>query len=60
MRFIAATYMLTLPAMLTATPSIEIGQPFPQIHLPDMRTGELESLAKYRGKRVLLIHFASW
>jgi peroxiredoxin len=46
--------------MLSASPSIEVGQPFPEIHLPNMETGELEALSKYRGKRLLLIHFASW
>ena len=59
-RVVTISLLLTLPTMLSASPSIEVGQPFPEIHLPNMETGELEALSKYRGKRLLLIHFASW
>jgi hypothetical protein len=38
----------------------EVGKPHPEIVLPRIDNGESVSLAAYRGKKVLLIHFASW
>ena len=37
-----------------------VGQPHPDFVLPNIETGEPVSLSQYRGKKVLLIHFASW
>ena len=37
-----------------------VGEPHPDFVLPDIRTGEAVSLAQFRGKKVLLVHFASW
>ena len=38
----------------------EVGQPHPDIVLPRIDNGRSVSLSDYRGKKVLLIHFASW
>jgi hypothetical protein len=38
----------------------EIGQRHGDFTLPDIRTGKPVSLSDFRGKKVLLIHFASW
>lgn len=38
----------------------EVGKLHPDIVLPRIDNGESVSLADYRGKKVLLIHFASW
>jgi hypothetical protein len=37
-----------------------VGQRHPDFTLPDMATGKPASLSDFRGKKVLLIHFASW
>ena len=49
-RFIAAAY----------TPSIEKSIPHPDFVLPSVDGGASIQLSKYRGKKVLLLHFASW
>ena len=38
----------------------QVGEPHPEFTLPDLRSGRPVSLSDYRGKRVLLLHFASW
>jgi hypothetical protein len=38
----------------------KVGQRHPDFTLPDLATGKPVSLADFRGKKVLLIHFASW
>jgi hypothetical protein len=54
-------------AMLSATSSAlaepytpQIGQCHPDFTLPDIWTGRQISLSDFLGKKVLLIHFASW
>jgi hypothetical protein len=37
-----------------------VGQRYPQLTLPALGTDKPVSLADYHGKKVLLIHFASW
>ena len=37
-----------------------VGEPHPDITLPEITTGEPVSLASLRGRKVLLVHFASW
>jgi len=37
-----------------------VGEYHPEITLPSIADGEPVSLSDYRGKKVLLIHFASW
>ena len=36
------------------------GQMFPDIHLPDLASGKLQSISSFRGKKLLLHIFASW
>ena len=36
------------------------GRPHPAFVLPSIADGKPISLAQFRGKKVLLIHFASW
>jgi hypothetical protein len=37
-----------------------VGQRHPDFTLPDIATSKPVSLSDFRGKKVLLIHFASW
>ncbi len=37
-----------------------VGEPLPHVHLPDVTTNACVDLARYRGKKLLLIEFASW
>ena len=51
--------------MLLSTPSqaeitLGIGAPFPVIRLPDSQSGELRSIADFRGEKLMLQIFASW
>lgn len=39
---------------------IEVGQPFPELVLPDLETGKPTSLARFRGRPLALHVFASW
>ena len=36
------------------------GQPHPDFVLPSIEAGKFIQLSNYRGKKVLLLHFASW
>jgi hypothetical protein len=36
------------------------GHPHPDFVLPSIESGEFIQLSNYRGKKVLLLHFASW
>lgn len=38
----------------------QVGQVHPELTLPTITTRESVSLSDLRGKKVLLIHFASW
>jgi hypothetical protein len=40
--------------------SPRVGQPHPDFVLPRIDNGEAVRLSQFRGKRVLLVHFASW
>jgi AhpC/TSA family len=46
-----------LPAQVYAP---KVGARHPEFTLPDIQTGKPVSLSDFRGKKVLLIHFASW
>jgi len=37
-----------------------VGQPAPHVHLPNIANGKAVDLADFRGRRVLLLEFASW
>jgi hypothetical protein len=62
----AATTLLALLGWALATPALaqgyalKVGQRHPEFTLPDIQTGKPVSLADFRGKKVLLIQFASW
>jgi AhpC/TSA family len=61
-----ATALLAMLGWALAAPvlaqdySPRVGEHHPEFTLPDMQTGKPVSLADFRGKKVLLIHFASW
>jgi len=38
----------------------QVGQPHADFVLPNIENGEHVWLSQYRGKKILLIHFASW
>ena len=38
----------------------EVGKPHPDFILPSIEDGKQLQLSDYRGKKVLLLHFASW
>jgi hypothetical protein len=40
--------------------SPRVGQPHPDFVLPSITDREPVSLSQFRGKKVLLVHFASW
>ena len=40
--------------------SPRVGQPHFDFTLPSLSNGEPVSLSQFRGRKVLLIHFASW
>ena len=62
----AATTLLALLGWALAAPALaqgyapKVGEPHPEFTLPDIQTGKPVSLADFRGKKVLLIQFASW
>jgi peroxiredoxin len=37
-----------------------VGEPHPDFVLPDIADGTPVSLSQFRGKKVLVFHFASW
>ena len=62
MALFAATALL-LAAVTPAQPAPytpKVGQQHPEFTLPDIVTGKPVSLSDCRGKKVLLIQFASW
>ena len=60
--------LLTLLAVLAATPAFAqdtpykptVGKLHPDFELPNIETSKPVSLKDYRGKKVVLFHFASW
>jgi hypothetical protein len=54
----AAAAVITVAAT-GEPPSLEPGQPFPDLVLPDL-DGHPRSIADFRGRRVVLHVFASW
>ena len=56
-----ASAILSAPTPALADPYVpKVGRHHPEFTLPDIRTGKPVSLSDFRGKKVLLIHFASW
>ena len=60
--FILATIVVLAAAAPTfADPyAPKVGQMHPEFTLADIQSGKPVSLSDFRGKKVLLIHFASW
>lgn len=56
--FGALTIAATPPAAAEYPP--QVGQPHPDFVLPRIDNREAVSLAQFRGRKLLLIHFASW
>lgn len=64
-RLLAAMVISVLSASLplcaqSTLGRIEVGQPFPAERLQALQDGHPRSLSDFRGRRVLLIIFASW
>ena len=48
------------PGRLDAQQRIEVGKPYPDFLLPRIDDSTPITLSQFRGKKVLLIQFASW
>jgi hypothetical protein len=58
---LAASAILWAAAPAFADPyAPKVGQRHPDFTLPDIRAGKPVALSDFRGKKLLLIHFASW
>jgi hypothetical protein len=58
---LVATAILSTVTPVFADPyEPNVGRRHPDFTLPDIRSGEPISLSRFRGKKVLLVHFASW
>ena len=55
-----SAYLMGPASALAGPYAPKIGQRHPDITLADIATGQPVSLSDFRGKKVLLIHFASW
>ena len=62
-----AAFLAIIPALLAAYPSGQprpyapkVGQRHADFTLADIATGKPVSLSDFRGKKVLMIQFASW
>lgn len=58
---LAALFMSASSALADERPplGVRVGQMYPDFLLPTL-DGELGRLSDYRGKKILLFHFASW
>lgn len=57
----ALSAIFTAPNSICSEPySPVVGQSHPDFTLPNIRDGKPVSLSDFRGKKVLLIQFASW
>ena len=60
-RFLVVPVLLATMAPAQAAPyAPKVGQRHPDFSLPNIATGKPVSLSDFHGKKVLLIHFASW
>jgi len=57
---VAAAFLTTTTPASADPYAPKVGQRHPDFTLPDIRTGKPVSLSEFRGKKVLLIQFASW
>ncbi len=51
---------LNIAPFTMASPSLEVGRPFPDIILPSLEDGSAMSIEQFRGEKLLLHIFASW
>jgi peroxiredoxin len=58
-RHILLTALLLPVTGLTAAPP-KVGERHPDFTLPNIDTGKPQKLSDFRGKKVLLVQFASW
>jgi hypothetical protein len=57
---LAALWAGTIPSTRAEDYSPQIGERHPDFTLPNIEDGKPVSLSQFLGKKVLLIHFASW
>ena len=57
---VLATWAGTMPSTQAEEYSPRIGERHADFTLPSIEDGKPVSLSQFRGKKVLLIHFASW
>jgi hypothetical protein len=55
-----AGLLLTSTAQAQSRYPVAVGQVHPDFRLPSVVDGSPISLSEFRGRKVLLIHFASW
>ena len=62
--FLLTLLLVVLPATAEAWQGagnqIEVGKPYPDFVLPRIDNGQPLRLSDYRGRKVILVHFASW
>jgi hypothetical protein len=59
--FLSVSLVLPVATPAGAAPyDPRVGQRHPDFTLPNIATGKPISLSDFRGKKILLIHFASW
>jgi hypothetical protein len=54
------TLCLAAPPCHGASYAPRVGRPHPDFTLPNIADGQPASLSQFRGRKVLLIHLASW
>ena len=66
-RNLFSTLLIAAVVMLSRTDPTEaaqyrpvVGEPHPDFVLPNIDTREPVTLSQFRGKKTILIHFASW
>ena len=57
---IVALFSMNESQAQRASYSPKVGQPHPDFILPSIEDGKPVQLSDFRGKKVLLMHFASW
>lgn len=57
---LSLTILLNASVLLGASYAPRVGELHPDFVLPRIDTGEPLRLSQFRGKRVLIVHFASW
>lgn len=58
--WITGTLALSATGHAAVDVGLKDGQLFPDLALPSLETGKLERISKYRGRKTLLLVYASW